>query len=68
MVSSQAELYRVKKEFGKAEPLYLEAINILEESFGPDDVRVGVALHNLGQFYLIQRKLEESCACYEVSM
>jgi N-glycosylase/DNA lyase len=35
----QAELYRVKKAFDKAEPLYLEAIKILEESFGPDDVR-----------------------------
>lgn len=35
----QAELYRVKKAFDKAEPLYLEAINILEESYGPDDVR-----------------------------
>ena len=35
----QAELYRVKKEFHKAEPLYLEATNILEESFGPEDIR-----------------------------
>lgn len=35
----QAEMYRVKKAFDKAEPLYLEAIKILEESFGPDDVR-----------------------------
>ncbi|KAE8713352.1 hypothetical protein F3Y22_tig00110213pilonHSYRG00348 [Hibiscus syriacus] len=29
-----AELYRIKKAFGKAEPLYLEAISILEEAFG----------------------------------
>ncbi|GAU22418.1 hypothetical protein TSUD_123050 [Trifolium subterraneum] len=34
-----AELYRVKKAFDKAEPLYLEAIKILEESFGPDDIK-----------------------------
>lgn len=39
LLSFQAELYRVKKAFDKAEPLYLEAIKILEESFGPDDVR-----------------------------
>jgi hypothetical protein len=39
LLSFQAELYRVRKEFDKAEPLYLEAINILEESFGPDDIR-----------------------------
>ncbi|CAK9169776.1 unnamed protein product [Ilex paraguariensis] len=61
----QAELYRVKKAFDKAEPLYLEAINILEESFGLDDIRVGAALHNLGQFYLVQRKLEEARNCYQ---
>lgn len=35
----QAELYRVKKEFDIAEPLYLEAINILQESFGAEDIR-----------------------------
>lgn len=35
----QAELYRIRKTFDKAEPLYLEAINILEESYGPDDIR-----------------------------
>ena len=35
----QAELYRVRKEFEKAEPLYLDAINILEEAFGKDDIR-----------------------------
>ncbi|KAI3784422.1 hypothetical protein L1987_43521 [Smallanthus sonchifolius] len=34
-----AELYRVKKAFDKAEPLYLEAINILEESYGHEDIR-----------------------------
>ncbi|KAJ8427808.1 hypothetical protein Cgig2_029222 [Carnegiea gigantea] len=34
-----AELYRVRKSYDKAEPLYLDAIKILEESFGPEDVR-----------------------------
>ncbi|CAL5326699.1 unnamed protein product [Camellia sinensis] len=62
---SKAELYRVKKAYDKAEPLYLEAVKILEESFGPEDIRVGAALHNLGQFYLVQRKLEEARMCYE---
>ncbi|KAK7305682.1 hypothetical protein VNO77_43591 [Canavalia gladiata] len=66
-----AELYRVKKAFDKAEPLYLEAINMLEESFGPNDIRpvlvwVGVAVHNLGQFYLGQRKLEKARVSYEI--
>lgn len=35
----QAELYRVNKLYHKAEPLYSEAISILEESFGPEDIR-----------------------------
>lgn len=35
----QAELYRVNRDFDKAEPLYMEAINILEEYFGENDVR-----------------------------
>lgn len=35
----QAELYRVNKAFDKAEPLYLKAIDILEETFGPEDIR-----------------------------
>ncbi|KAH7533243.1 hypothetical protein FEM48_Zijuj04G0109600 [Ziziphus jujuba var. spinosa] len=61
----QAELYRVNKAFDKAEPLYLKAIDILEETFGPEDIRVGSAFHNLGQFYLVQRKLEEAHTCYE---
>ncbi|GKC78708.1 kinesin light chain 3-like protein, partial [Tanacetum coccineum] len=102
-----AELYRVKKAFDKAEPLYLEAISILEESYGHEDIRkpaigigdhpddlhrrlalrlqfcaaadsniirqqvktslvlVGAALHNLGQFYLVEKKLDAAYACYE---
>ena len=35
----QAELHRVNKAFDKAEPLYLQAIDILEQTFGPNDVR-----------------------------
>ncbi|KAJ3674128.1 hypothetical protein LUZ60_006120 [Juncus effusus] len=62
-----AEFYRVKKEFDKAEPLYLEAVNILEDSLGTDDVRVGAALHNLGQFYLAQHKFDQAQTCYEVN-
>ncbi|XP_059309960.1 uncharacterized protein LOC132061110 [Lycium ferocissimum] len=61
-----AELYRIEKVFNKAEPMYLEAINILEESFGQDDVRIAAALHNLGQFYLMQRKLEQARGVYEL--
>uniref|UniRef100_A0A804PAE5 Tetratricopeptide repeat (TPR)-like superfamily protein n=1 Tax=Zea mays TaxID=4577 RepID=A0A804PAE5_MAIZE len=43
-LNNLAEFYRLKKEHVKAEPLYLEAIEILEESFGPDDIRVYLPL------------------------
>lgn len=48
----QAELYRVNKEFDKAEPLYLEAINILEEAFGHDDVRYASIFMKTGDLEL----------------
>ncbi|KAL2898411.1 Nephrocystin-3, partial [Bienertia sinuspersici] len=68
MPRDQAELYRVQKSFDQAEPLYVEAISILQEVFGQDDVRVGAAFHNLGQFYIVQRKFEEARMSYEVKM
>ncbi|KAL6560815.1 hypothetical protein OROHE_005992, partial [Orobanche hederae] len=34
----QAELFRIKKDFDNAEPLYLEAIDILEKHFGTEDI------------------------------
>ncbi|KAL6552039.1 hypothetical protein OROGR_008193 [Orobanche gracilis] len=61
-----AELFRIKKDFDNAEPLYLEAIDILEKHFWNRRHKlVGAALHNLGQFYLVQRKLEKARVCYE---
>nr|CAB3487787.1 unnamed protein product [Digitaria exilis] len=38
-LNNLAEFYRLKKEYEKAELLYLEAIEILEESFGSNDIR-----------------------------
>jgi tetratricopeptide (TPR) repeat protein len=38
-LNNLAEFYRLKKEYEKAELLYLEAIEILEESFQSDDIR-----------------------------
>ncbi|KAL0397058.1 UNVERIFIED_CONTAM: hypothetical protein Scaly_0154200, partial [Sesamum calycinum] len=55
-----AEFFRLKKDFESAEPLYLEAINILEKHFGIDDIR------ELGHNNTIQRKLEKARVCYEI--
>uniref|UniRef100_A0A0E0GYG9 Uncharacterized protein n=1 Tax=Oryza nivara TaxID=4536 RepID=A0A0E0GYG9_ORYNI len=64
-LNNLAEFYRLKKEYEKAELLYLEAIEILEESFGSDDIRVGTALHSLGICYHLQRKFALAQTCYE---
>ncbi|MCO5604188.1 hypothetical protein L7F22_058359 [Adiantum nelumboides] len=63
-----AELFRMKKEYDKAGPLYLEAVKRLRESSDLEDDSVGFALHNLGGFYLQQRKLEQAQACYEEAL
>uniref|UniRef100_A0A0E0GYH1 Uncharacterized protein n=1 Tax=Oryza nivara TaxID=4536 RepID=A0A0E0GYH1_ORYNI len=65
-LNNLAEFYRLKKEYEKAELLYLEAIEILEESFGSDDIRVGTALHSLGICYHLQRKFALAQTCYEI--
>ncbi|KAH9317967.1 hypothetical protein KI387_019736, partial [Taxus chinensis] len=62
------ELYRMMKMFEKEKPPYLEAIELLEVTLGPDDMQVGFALHNLGGFYLMQRKLVQARSCYKQAL
>ena len=46
-----ASLLQYQGEFERAEPLFLEALDIRRESLGPRDVYVGASLNNLGMFY-----------------
>jgi tetratricopeptide (TPR) repeat protein len=62
----QAELYRMKREHANAEPLFVEAVQRLEQALGPEHPSVGFTLHNLASTYLQQRKFEEAQSCYEV--
>ena len=36
---TQAELYRVRREYAKAEPLYLEAVGRMKAALGPESYR-----------------------------
>ncbi|OAE25556.1 hypothetical protein AXG93_2022s1070 [Marchantia polymorpha subsp. ruderalis] len=62
-----AELYRMKKDYARAEPLFLEAVKRLESAFSSENHEsVGFALHNLAGTYLLQRKFDEARKCYEI--
>ncbi|BBN02821.1 hypothetical protein MPTK1_2g18390 [Marchantia polymorpha subsp. ruderalis] len=64
-----AELYRMKKDYARAEPLFLEAVKRLESAFSSENHEsVGFALHNLAGTYLLQRKFDEARKCYERSL
>lgn len=56
----QAELYRVNKAFDKAEPLYLKAIDILEETFGPEDIRYTMIIKQSRQSITYFHHVKES--------
>eukprot|EP00898_Chlorokybus_atmophyticus_P009122 jgi/Chlat1/9210/Chrsp97S08411 len=61
-----AELYRVQKDYDKAEPLYREAIERLTTACGPSHQSLGLALHNLGGFYLLQGFPDRALDCYQI--
>ncbi|GBG72616.1 hypothetical protein CBR_g12189 [Chara braunii] len=63
-----AEIYRVRRDYLRAEPLYLEAVARLEAAMGKDNQSVGLALHNLGGFYLLTKNLQKSKESYEANI
>lgn len=46
----------------------LQALEVLTRAYGLHDARVAFALHNLGGFYLTQRRLEQAAECYEQAL
>ena len=51
---------QVQREFSRAEPLYLEALDILEATLGPAHPSTAVALHNAAGQYLLQKKYTQA--------
>ncbi len=51
---------RLQGNLAEATKVSHEALRVGEETFGPQDVKVGVALANLGMLYLMQQKPAEA--------
>lgn len=43
----------------------LQALQILVKEYGLHDARVAFALHNLGGFYLLEKKLDQAAETYQ---
>ncbi|GAQ89974.1 hypothetical protein KFL_005840070 [Klebsormidium nitens] len=63
-----AELYRIREDFARAEPLYVKAIDQLKATVGPEDFTVGQAMHNLAGCYLVQRNFDMAREYYEQAL
>jgi tetratricopeptide (TPR) repeat protein len=64
-VEALADLYHSRERLEQAEPLYLRAIVLWEETLGPRQPRTGIALHNLALLYLAQCRVEEAMPLVE---
>jgi tetratricopeptide (TPR) repeat protein len=59
-LTNLAELYQAQSKYADAEPLYKQAIAILEKAFGTDHPHVASVLKNMVEFYKKFRKEDES--------
>ncbi|HJY84662.1 MAG TPA: CHAT domain-containing protein, partial [Candidatus Binatia bacterium] len=50
-LNNLAELYREQREYGRAEPLFRQALTIWEKRLGPEHPTVATALNNLATLY-----------------
>ncbi len=59
-LNSLAILYKQQGKYAEAEPLYMKALKIREESLGPEHPKVAAILNNLGNLYRAQGKYAEA--------
>lgn len=60
----QAETYRIKGQYAKAKPLFLRALSLAEQRFGPDDLELSSILNNLAVLYKYQGNFDEAEQLY----
>eukprot|EP00899_Mesostigma_viride_P000863 jgi/Mesvir1/10778/Mv13837-RA.2 len=65
-LNNLAELYRLMRDYERAEPLYLECLVRMEAAMGPAHASVGTALHNLASLYLLKGDVPKAREAYEV--
>lgn len=63
-----AEMYRLRKKYDLAGPLYDQALAILGDTYGPKDIRVAFALHNVAGYYFSQRDWHKAAQYYEQAL
>ena len=59
-LSNLASVHQARKAYGRAEPLYREAIGIYRATQGPDHLNTGIARIKLGRTLLRQGRLAEA--------
>ena len=51
-------------QFGEAEELNKEALQVRQKAFGVDDPRVGISWNNLGLIYFFVKKMDDAEHCF----
>jgi serine/threonine protein kinase len=64
-LNNLGSLYEEQELYSEAEPLFQRALVIWESTLGPDHPDVGIALHNPGNLYRNQGKVERAQRHYE---
>ena len=63
-LNNLADLYTIQGHYAQAEPLYRQALAILEENFGPEDSEVAYGLSHLAKLSVIQARYAEAEAMH----
>lgn len=67
-LNNLALMYKTKKQFADAEPLYKRSLMIRENAMGPDHSSVAESLNNLAELYSDQGKFAIAEPLYERSL
>lgn len=59
-LNNLAELYRTQGKYAEAEPLYTQALEILEKVLGPNHPNVATVLENMAELYKKTGRLDEA--------
>lgn len=63
-LKNKAEQHASQGKYAEAEPLYKQALEILEKSLGPDHYEVEIYLNDMAEFYKVQGRYEEAEPIY----
>lgn len=67
-LNNLADVHAIQGRCAQAEPLYRQALTILEEAFGPEHPAVANILRNLADLYFLQQRYAEADSLYRRSI